>query len=68
MSRASPDCAADGYRGDDPRALRDGSDWGAQISVSHGPPRGKPTPDWEAREALDPRFVLLYSDNYVPFS
>jgi len=59
-----------GYRGEMIREyFGDGSACGAQISYSHGPAEwetGRRV--WEAREALDPRFVLLYSDNYVPFS
>jgi len=47
----------------------DGSAWGWQIQYSKGPvdwDTGKRI--WEAKEKLDDRFVLLYSDNYVPFS
>lgn len=59
-----------GYRGEMIREyFGDGSGWGAQISYSHGPAEWETGRRiWEAREALDPRFVLLYSDNYVPFS
>ena len=46
----------------------DGSSWGWQIHYSEGPVEwdtGKRI--WEAREKLDDQFLLLYSDNFVPF-
>ena len=47
----------------------DGSKWGWDIHYSNGPvdwDTGKRI--WEARLKLDDRFLLLYSDNFVPFS
>jgi histidinol-phosphate phosphatase family protein len=47
----------------------DGSGFGLRIDYSHGPAEwdtGRRL--WEARAQLDERFLLLYSDNYVPFS
>ena len=47
----------------------DGSIWGWDIHYSNGPvdwDTGKRI--WEARLKLDDRFLLLYSDNFVPFS
>ena len=46
----------------------DGSTWGWKIQYSEGPVEwdtGKRI--WEAREKLDDSFLLLYSDNFVPF-
>lgn len=46
-----------------------GSELGVRIDYSHGPAEwdtGRRL--WEARAQLDDRFLLLYSDNYVPFS
>jgi D-glycero-D-manno-heptose 1,7-bisphosphate phosphatase len=59
-----------GYRGE---AIRDyfgaGAKWNVAISYSHGPAEWETGRRiWEAREQLDPRFVLLYSDNFVPFN
>lgn len=59
-----------GYRGESIREhFRDGSHLGVKLSYSHGPTT------WETgrriREAvasLDERFLLLYSDNFVPFN
>jgi histidinol-phosphate phosphatase family protein len=48
--------------------FKDGSEWGWQIQYSQGPAEwdtGKRI--WEAKEKLDDRFLLLYSDNFVPF-
>ena len=48
--------------------FKDGSAWGWQIQYSQGPAEwdtGKRI--WEAKEKLDERFLLLYSDNFVPF-
>ena len=48
--------------------FKDGSTWGWQIQYSQGPVEwdtGKRI--WEAKEKLDERFLLLYSDNFVPF-
>ena len=48
--------------------FKDGSAWGWQIQYSQGPVEwdtGKRI--WEAKEKLDDRFLLLYSDNFVPF-
>ena len=47
----------------------DGSRWGWQIDYSEGPvgwDTGRRV--WEACSFLDNRFLLCYSDNYVPFS
>ena len=46
----------------------DGSQWGWVIQYSNGPidwDTGKRI--WEARSKLEDRFILLYSDNIVPF-
>jgi D-glycero-D-manno-heptose 1,7-bisphosphate phosphatase len=46
----------------------DGQSWGWQIQYSQGPVEwdtGKRI--WEAKEKIDDRFLLLYSDNFVPF-
>ena len=48
--------------------FKDGSAWGWQIQYSQGPVEwdtGKRI--WEAKEKLEDRFLLLYSDNFVPF-
>jgi histidinol-phosphate phosphatase family protein len=48
--------------------FKDGSEWGWHIQYSQGPAEwdtGKRI--WEAKEKLDDRFLLLYSDNFVPF-
>jgi histidinol-phosphate phosphatase family protein len=59
-----------GYRGDMIRAyFGDGAAFGIRIDYAHGPAEwetGRRV--WEARAALDERCLLLYSDNYVPFS
>ncbi|MCW8899145.1 MAG: HAD-IIIA family hydrolase [Gammaproteobacteria bacterium] len=47
----------------------DGRQWGWNIEYSQGPvdwDTGKRI--WEAKDKFDDRFLLLYSDNYVPFS
>jgi D-glycero-D-manno-heptose 1,7-bisphosphate phosphatase len=58
-----------GYRGDMIReAFGSGSKLGVQIEYSEGPAEwetGRRV--WEARSCLDPRFVLLYSDNFAQF-
>jgi D-glycero-D-manno-heptose 1,7-bisphosphate phosphatase len=46
-----------------------GEPYGIRIDYSHGPVEwdtGRRV--WEARALLDDRFLLLYSDNFVPFS
>ena len=46
----------------------DGSQWGWQIEYSQGPVEwdtGKRI--WEVKDKLDDRFLLLYSDNFVPY-
>ncbi len=57
-----------GYLGDQIRNhFGDGNAWGWQINYSHGPvdwDTGRRL--WEARHQVDPRFLLLYSDNFVP--
>jgi histidinol-phosphate phosphatase family protein len=48
--------------------FNDGSEWGWQIQYSQGPKEwdtGKRI--WEAMQKLDECFLLLYSDNFVPF-
>jgi histidinol-phosphate phosphatase family protein len=48
--------------------FKDGSEWGWQIQYSQGPAdwdTGKRI--WEAKEKIDDRFLLLYSDNFVSF-
>jgi histidinol-phosphate phosphatase family protein len=48
--------------------FKDGSTWGWEIQYSKGPKEwdtGKRI--WEAKQKLDDRFLLLYSDNFVPF-
>ena len=48
--------------------FKDGSAWGWQIQYSQGPvdwDTGKRI--WEVKEKMDDRFLLLYSDNFVPF-
>ncbi len=47
----------------------DGSRFGFSIAYSHGPVEwdtGRRI--WEAREYLDPQFLLLYSDNFAQFN
>jgi histidinol-phosphate phosphatase family protein len=59
-----------GYRGEQIRShFRDGRDFGVDISYSAGPAEwetGRRV--WEARDTLDVQFLLLYSDNFIPFS
>lgn len=59
-----------GYRGEMIRKyFSDGAGRGVTIDYSHGPAdwdTGRRI--WEARDQLDPHFLLLYSDNYVPFN
>jgi D-glycero-D-manno-heptose 1,7-bisphosphate phosphatase len=59
-----------GYRGEAiSESFGDGAEAGVAISYSHGPVEwdtGRRI--WEARAQLDPRFVLLYSDNFVPIN
>lgn len=59
-----------GYKGEMIRShFGDGAAFGVEISYSHGPAEWETGRRiWEAREALEKRFLLLYSDNYVPFS
>jgi len=48
--------------------FEDGSSRGWEIDYSHGPiewDTGRRL--WEAREQMEPRFLLLYSDNFVQF-
>jgi histidinol-phosphate phosphatase family protein len=58
-----------GYRGGMIREFfEDGAGVGVEISYSEGPTEWETGRRiWEARTALDARFLLLYSDNYVPF-
>ena len=59
-----------GYLGENIRNFfGDGSKWGWTVHYSNGPfswDTGKRI--WEARYKLDENFLLLYSDNFVPFS
>jgi D-glycero-D-manno-heptose 1,7-bisphosphate phosphatase len=58
-----------GYLGEQIRVyFGDGSSWGWEIEYSHGPVEwdtGRRL--WEARQQMDPRFFLLYSDNFVQY-
>ena len=58
-----------GYRAEQiEEYFKDGSEWGWQIEYSRGTVEwdtGKRI--WEAQEKIDNRFLLLYSDNFVPF-
>ncbi|HEY3798089.1 MAG TPA: HAD-IIIA family hydrolase [Caulobacteraceae bacterium] len=58
-----------GYLGEQISAyFGDGARFGVEIGYSHGPTEwetGKRV--WEARALLEPRFLLLYSDNFTPF-
>ena len=48
--------------------FKDGSQWGWEIEYSQGPAEWETgLRIWEARELLDESFLLLYSDNFVPF-
>lgn len=59
-----------GYRGQQIEGyFGDGARFGVTIGYSRGPVEwdtGRRI--WEARERLQPQFLLLYSDNFVPFS
>ena len=57
-----------GYRGEMIREyLEDGSSLGVDIQYSSGPVEWETGRRiWEARSRLDPQFLLLYSDNFVP--
>lgn len=59
-----------GYRGEMIREyFGKGSEWDIEIDYSSGPAEWETGRRlWEARAMLDERFLLLYSDNYVPFS
>src|SRR3989442_2548941 len=58
-----------GYRGElIGEYFGDGSGYGVEIDYSRGPAEWETGRRmWEARAMLDERFLLLYSDNYVPF-
>jgi len=46
----------------------DGSNWGWKIKYSEGRPNwGTGQRIWEAQNKLEDKFLLLYSDNFVPF-
>ena len=48
--------------------FEEGSKWGWEIQYSQGPAEwGTGKRIWEAKEKLDERFLLLYSDNFVHF-
>ena len=59
-----------GYRGElIGEYFGDGSGYGVEIDYSRGPAEWETGRRmWEARAMLDERFLLLYSDNYVPFN
>jgi len=59
-----------GYRGELIREyFGEGRAAGVEISYSHGPVEWETGRRlWEARAVLEPRFLLLYSDNYAPFN
>jgi len=58
-----------GYRAEQiEEYFKNGSEWDWQIQYYQGPVEwdtGKRI--WEAKDKLDDRFLLLYSDNFVPF-
>ena len=58
-----------GYLGEQIRVyFGDGSSWGWEVDYAHGPVEwdtGRRL--WEARQQMEPRFLLLYSDNFVQF-
>jgi histidinol-phosphate phosphatase family protein len=58
-----------GYRGSQiEKYFGDGRRFGVDISYSRGPAEWETGRRiWEARNQLGPRFLLLYSDNFVPF-
>lgn len=58
-----------GYRGQQiEEYFGDGKRFGLDISYSRGPAEWETGRRiWQAREQLQPRFLLLYSDNFVPF-
>ena len=48
--------------------FKDGKEWGWQIKYSNGPidwDTGRRI--WEAKDHFDLKFILLYSDNFIPF-
>jgi histidinol-phosphate phosphatase family protein len=59
-----------GYLGEQIRDhFGDGSSFGVSIAYSQGPAEWETGQRlWEAREWLAAQFVLMYSDNYAPFS
>lgn len=59
-----------GYRGEMIREhFGDGTPSGVRLTYSHGPAEWETGRRiWEARDVLESQFLLLYSDNYVPFS
>lgn len=58
-----------GYRGDQIRSyFADGKRFGMDIRYSAGPPEWETGQRlWEARSLLQPRFLLMYGDNFTPF-
>jgi histidinol-phosphate phosphatase family protein len=58
-----------GYRGQQiENYFGDGKRFGLLIGYSRGPAEWETGRRiWEARDLLDPRFLLLYGDNFVPF-
>jgi histidinol-phosphate phosphatase family protein len=58
-----------GYRAEQiEEYFKDGSEWDWQIQYSQGPVHWETGRRiWEAKDLLDDSFLLLYSDNFVPF-
>ncbi len=58
-----------GYRGDQiERYFGDGGAFGVEISYSAGPVEWETAKRiWEARARFEPCFMLMYSDNFIPF-
>jgi len=63
-------CLLTGYLGEQIKDFfGNGSNWGWKINYSQGPVEwdtGRRI--WQAKSELDQQFLLLYSDNFVPFS
>ena len=59
-----------GYRGDQiEKYFGDGAQFGVAITYAQGPVEWETAKRiWEARDAYDPQFLLMYSDNYIPIS
>ena len=59
-----------GYQGNQIKEFfADGSSWGWNIEYSEGPTKWNTAKRiWEAQDQLGENFLLLYCDNFVPFS